>query len=330
MREKKTYPFVVLDETTLTNGIRVLVSGVDTAQFEKNPVALYLHNDWSMPIGTWANIRKEGGKLLADFVPDYEDEDKEVQRLIGKVNRGVIKMASVGLVELKVSDQAADITEAENTATVIGSRLREISIVPIGKNHNALRLYDDGGKELNLADKSLNLSDYNFSTKITNQKGTKMEKEILKALNLADAATPAQVVEKIQLLLSDKEEADNRVAVLQGKLDAIDTAKKEVQKAEALKLTDTAIADGRLDAKAKESTLQAFDRDFEGTKTILDSIAKPTSVQQLIDDKKKGAEFADKSWDDLDKSGKLEELKAADFELYAEKFEEKFGKKPNK
>lgn len=325
MAEKKTYPFVVLDETTLTNGFRVLTAGVDTAQFEKNPVALYLHNDWSMPIGVWENIRKEGGQLLADLRPDYDDPDPEVQRLIGKIERGIIKMASVGLVDLDLSDASEHLLDAKNTFTVLRSRLREISVVPIGKNHNALRLFDREGRELNLSDKSLNLSDFfNHEHKFLG----KMKKEILNALNLADGATPAQIEEAVELLLADKKKSDARAAELQQQLDAIDAAKKEAQKAEALQLTDAAIRDGRLDAKAKEATLKAFENDHEGTKLLLGSITKPESVKNQLEAGKKSLELADKSWDELDRAGKLAELKASDFETYAQKFEEKFGKKP--
>ncbi len=327
MEKKKTYPFVVLDETTLTSGFRVLTAGVDTAQFEKNPVALYLHNDWSMPIGVWENIRKEKGQILADLRPDYDDPDTEVQRLIGKIERGIIKMASVGLVDLDLSDAPEHLLDAKNTVTVLRSRLREISVVPIGKNHNALRLFDHEGRELNLADKSLNLSDY-FIKDEPNKNKKSMKKEILSALNLADTATPAQIEEAVELLLADKKKSDNRAAELQQQLDAIDAAKKEAQKAEALQLTDAAIRDGRLDAKAKEATLKAFENDHEGTKLLLGSITKPESVKKQLESGKKSLELADKSWDELDRAGKLAELKASDFETYAQKFEEKFGKRP--
>lgn len=327
MAEKKTYPFVIVDSTPLTIGVRVSVDGIDTTQFERNPVALYLHDDGGMPIGTWENIRKENGQLLADFRPDYDDPNKEVQRLIGKIDRGIIKMASAGLVDLVASDDPKLKVKGQSDVTIVKSRLREASVVTIGKNHNALRLFDNGGKELNLDDKTLNLSDFFLDNE---HKNLTMNKEILTALNLADTATTVQIEEAVGLLLADKKKSDNKVTELQGKLDAIDAAKKEVQKKEALELTDTAIKDGRLDAKAKEATLEAFDRDHTGTKTILESIPTPGSVKSVIDKgKKQGLDLADKTWDELDKTGKLTELRASDFDLYSTKFEEKFGKKPN-
>jgi len=324
MTQKKSFPFVVLDETTLTNGVRVLVGGVKTDHFERNPVALYLHNDWSMPIGMWENVRKENGRLLADFVPDYDDPDPGVKRLLGKVERGVIRMASVGLADLSFTDAPEYLLDEKNEAVVIECRLREISIVPIGKNHNALRLYDKNGEEMNLADKTLNLSEY-----FTNQPKTgTMKKEILTALNLADTATQAQIDEAVEQLLSDRKAQTDKVAELQGGLDAIDAEKKRQRQAEALQLTDAAIKDGRLDAKAKDAILKAFDNDHDGTRLMLESIAKPVSVKEVIGSKAKGLDLADKTWDELDRAHKLEELRANDFALYSQKFEEKFGRKP--
>lgn len=326
MAEKKTIPFVLLDETTLTNGARVLIAGVRTEQFEKNPVALYMHDDWSMPVGLWENVRKENGRLLADFAPDYDDPDPQVKRLIGKVERGIIRMASPGLVELKLSDAPEYLLDENNDIAILECRLREASIVPIGKNHNALRLFDNEGKELNLSDKGLNLSDYFLDNE--HKTPEKMKKELLTALNLADTATQAQIDEAVELLLADRNAKGEQVAELQGKLNAIDAEKKEAQKATALQLTDAAIKDGRLDAKAKDATLKAFDNDHEGTKLMLESIAKPVSMKGVIEGKSKGLDLADKTWDELDRSNQLAELKANDPELYSLKFEEKFGTKP--
>lgn len=325
MSENKTFPFVIIDNSVLTIGVRVLVEGIDLSQFERNPVALYDHNDWHMPIGTWQNVRLENGQILGDFAPDYADNDPEVQRIIGKIKRGVIKMASAGLVDLVASDDPMLQIEGQKDITIIKSRLREVSIVSIGKNHNAMRLYDRDGVELQLADGNLNLSDrIEFQT----PKTTSMDKELLTALSLSDKATEAQVLEAVKLTLSDKQKAEAKVVELQGKLDAKDAAEKEAKKAEALILTDTAIKDGRIDAKAKDSFLNAFDRDFTGTKTMLDGIAKPTSLREVIGKDKGTMELADKAWDELDKAGLLQDLKAKDVDTYKLKFKEKFGKEP--
>ena len=53
--------FILLDGSTTTKDVCVSVDGVDTTQFEKNPVMFYQHNDWNMPVGKWENVRKENG-----------------------------------------------------------------------------------------------------------------------------------------------------------------------------------------------------------------------------------------------------------------------------
>lgn len=96
-KERKPITFILLDGSVTTYGFRILVEGVDTSQFERNPVMFYHHKDYNLLIGTWFDIRKENGNLLANANFDYDDPDPEVQRIIGKVECGIIKMASVSL-----------------------------------------------------------------------------------------------------------------------------------------------------------------------------------------------------------------------------------------
>ena len=74
MADEKSYPFVISDESVNRYGYRVLTAGIDTAQFEKNPIMYYLHDRLQygeskprvMVIGRWDNVRKENAKLMAD------------------------------------------------------------------------------------------------------------------------------------------------------------------------------------------------------------------------------------------------------------------------
>lgn len=159
-KEKRTpITFILSDESVNVYGFRTLVDGIDVTQFERNPVMLYNHNDREMPIGTWLNLRKENRKLLADANFDYDDPDPEVQRVIGKVERGIIKMVSVGLCDVELSDDYKYRIEGQTLPTVIKSRLRESSIVTFGANHNAIKLYDRTGTLINLSDE-LKLADF--------------------------------------------------------------------------------------------------------------------------------------------------------------------------
>ena len=328
--EKKPIPFVLLDSSVLTYGVRVLVDGVDIDQFVKNPVMFYRHNDYDLPVGKWENIRKENGQLLADAAFDYEDDDKEVQRLIGKVERGFVKMASAGLVELMAASDVVYQIDGQDGPTVIKCRIREASIVPIGANHNAFRLYDNDGKELDLKKDGVQLllSDFIVKPNITN-----MNKNLLTLLNLSDGSSTDVQYDAVALILSDKQKAEDRASTAESALEALKKTIDDARKAEAITLVDAAIKDGRMNAEGKAGYLRLFDADFDSAKASLCSIPARTSVRERIIEGGSGSdlELSDlqkMTWDELDKKGKLLTLKDKYNDVYVEKFEARFGKKP--
>lgn len=323
-KSKEPITFILLDESVTTYGFRTLISGVDLSQMEKNPVMLYVHNDYSLPIGRWTDIRKENGQILADADFDYDDPDPEVKRIIGKVERGFIKMASAGLVEPSFSDEAALKVEGQELPTLIRCRMREASIVPIGACHNALRLYDDSGKEIDLSD-NIKLAD--VIRPITIHKQINMN-ELIRLLNLADNASNDQITAAVKLLLADKKNLSDKVA-------AFEREKKTAQQAEGIALVDAAVADGRISAVSRESWLKLYNNDPEGTKTALAGIpVRQTVTEQIATaqaNNASAAELADlqkKSWNELDKEGHLVTLRDKYPEVYKEKYKTRFGVEP--
>src|SRR5690606_9730609 len=137
---KQNKSWVLIDESVTTYGFRVLMSGADISQFKRNPVLFYNHDEWSLPVGRWENIRIEGDKLLADPVFDMEDE--QGAKIAGKVERDFLRAASMSLRILETSDDPKLMKKGQSKSTVTKWTAREGSIVGIGANHNALRLYD--------------------------------------------------------------------------------------------------------------------------------------------------------------------------------------------
>lgn len=324
-QEKKPKTFILLDGSITTYGFRVLPEGVDLSQFERNPIMFYFHEDHLLPIGTWKNIRLEDGQLLADAVLDYADDDKEVQRIIGKIERGIIKMASVGLRKAEWSDNHIYKLAGQEMPTAIKSVLREVSIVPIGGNNNAFRLYDNDDTEIDLSDE-IKLSDFIKPYKQEIQ----MNKELLTVLNLSDNADDTAVIGAI-VALKDS----NRT--LQTKIDGLELADKRAKKTEAATLVAKAVLDGRIndDAQKAASTawLKLFDNDHEETKVLLASLPSREPVVPQIDKSKQGnatelSDLSTKSWDELDRSGKLITLKDKYPDVFAEKYKQEFGKEP--
>lgn len=300
--------FVLLDSTETTYGVSVKVDGVDTTQFEKNPVMFYQHNDWNMPVGRWENVRKENGQLLADAVFDYDDDDKDVKRMIRKVEKGFIKMASCGLVDL---EGIRDPINPDGTKILIEKcRLREASIVSIGGNHNAMRLYDREGKEIDLKSETLNLADFIVKPKIENP----MSKKYLQMLNLADDAGEEMIEAAVLRLTDDKKKADEQVITLtdaqkklQEKLDAIELADKEARRVEAIKLVDEAIKSGRLtekeDGSVKQAWLTLFDGNHESAKSLLSGLPERQARSFEMADKPGESEW-DKRQREIDEKNK--------------------------
>ncbi|HBX44472.1 MAG TPA: hypothetical protein DEG28_01065 [Porphyromonadaceae bacterium] len=318
----KAKTFVLSDESINTFGFRVLTSGADIEQFKRNPVMYLNHDDYGTPIGRWENIRIENGQLLADAVFDMEDE--EGKKIAGKVDRGFLKMASIGFRALERSEETKLMLPGQQYPTVTKWRLREASIVGIGSNHNAIRLYDENDRLLS-DDEILRLFDkpkqINFERK--------MKKETLALLSLADTASDIELHDAVRKILDEKKKLEDDKKELSDKLKKIEDDAKAAKKADAVKLTDAAIKAGRLNAKAREATLKQFDNDFEATKTMLEAIPSSVSLKDVLKetDKTELQKLSDMTWDQLDKGNKLAVLKDKYPDLYKEKFDEQFGQK---
>jgi hypothetical protein len=289
--------FVLHDESVNTYGFRMLTSGANLEEFKKNPVMLLNHDDYSLPIGRWENIRVEGGKILADAV--FDEGDARAAEVKRKVENDFIRMASIGAWPPEEKSDAYDLMlPGQTLPTVTRWTVREGSVVTIGANHNALVFYDRESKQI---------------------------------IDLNDKGNLIRLIDH-----SNNPKKQLKMSVLTGVLklqDSASEAKKESQKREAISLTDAAIKDGRYDAKGRENLLNLFDKDFEGTKAMLAAIPCRANVAgQINTDKGSGVtlgDWKDKSWDELDKAGKLVELKDAAPDLYKSKFKERFGIEPN-
>ena len=329
---KEPITFILIDESVLTNGFRVLVDGVDLSQMKRNPVMLGLHKDSWLPIGRWINFRKKDGQILADAEFDYDDPDEDVQRLIGKVERGFVKMASAGLVDLLFSDDPKLKMKNQRYETIIQSRMREASIVPIGANHNALRLFNEAGEEINLENEAevLQLMD-THKTEIQ----TKINKmlKVTKLLNLADDANEDAIEQAVQLLLSDNTRLKNENETLTTRVDTLNKEQLQKRKGAFVELLDAAVKEGRLNADGKDSMLELFDLDPTKAEKAVNAIPSRQSVTARINagNEENSVELADlkkKSWDELDQGGDLTLLHDKYPDVYAQKFESKFGVKP--
>ncbi len=324
-KTKTTKTFLVSDESINSYGFRVLTSGIETSAFESNPVMLFMHQRGKV-FGSWVNLVKKDGKLYADPVCDTEDEDRDVKSVAGKVERGFLKAASIGLEIIEV-----EWNEALSCYEATKSILQEISIVDIPGNRNAVRLFANGQplSEEQLKDKLATLSAppaNDTILSITNTPPVQMElKTIAVALGLLETATEQEVQSTVVKLAAEsgyKEKFDTLTATLSA---------AKVKDAESL--IDEAVNDKRITADMKPTYVSLFAADFDSAKAVLAKLHKPVDLTQLVAGGQTALaaltdEEASKKYDELDRSGKLIQLRSGNTAEFNRLFEAKWGRKP--
>lgn len=316
----KLHTFILHDESLNTHGFRMLTSGADLTEFRKNPVMLLNYDDWVLPIGRWVNIRIEEGKILADA--DFDLEDRRGSEVARKVAGGYIRACSIGAWATESSNAPEVLLRGQTLPTVTKWQVREASICTIGANHNALALYDAYGGKINMESKTDIETVIQLIDNPNKRIETPMNKEMIKILTLSDTATEEEVVQAVKKLREEKQE-------LQDMLRKIEAQEHEARLRKATELVDTAIRTGQLHASARESVLKLFGLDFEGTKATLEALPKTKSIARELQMTSGEHTLANMSWDELDRAGKLQELRDSDPLLYQEKFKEQFGKDPS-
>ena len=149
---KETKRFVLSDGNTLNSkGYKIDINGIDLERFNRNPVMLLEHNPEKV-IGRWQNIQKSESKLTA--IPEFDTEDTEALSISGKVERGFLNGASVGII-------VKDAQEIDGVFVVTKSELFEASIVSVPADANAVQLYSDKLEHLSIAQLRANLKQQN-------------------------------------------------------------------------------------------------------------------------------------------------------------------------
>lgn len=270
------YTFLVNDESVNRHGTRILTSGIDLTDFEKNPIMLYCHirgwtdkEDMILPIGYWENFVVKGTKLYADAVFDKDDEF--AQKIENKVKNKVLRTCSPSLEVLTVSDDQAYLVKGQTRATVIKSSLREISIADIPSNRNAIKLYDQSSVELNLSAKE----DNNLIPLIGNKQNKEtmnLKDEVAGLLNLSAQTDDNAIITALKGALGGNQDVINLRSenqALKTKVEAYESKEQEAKQQAVVDLVDSAVRDRRITDKDKEKYLKLAAQDFDTVKTLL-------------------------------------------------------------
>lgn len=315
-------------------GGRVLTSGIDLTQFQKNPLLLWMHRRSfdrdAMPIGRIDNLRTDGDRLIG--TPVFDQNDEFAKKIESKWENGFLRMASAGIEIIETSDAPEHLLQGQTRRTITRCRLEEVSIVDMGGNDEALQLYDRSGKVLKLAagedndalpllapekkdDPSGTAPDGKDNNQ-TNKSTQSMNKEILQLLGLSETATEQEAVGALRLL---KEKADKE---------------ETLQLASITAVVDGAIAEKRITADKKEHFVNigkaAGIDSLRTTLSLMQPVRKPTEVIHQTDaprddEPKTYAKLSDVPADQLEK---LREERPQDYErLYKAEYGHDIPKK---
>ncbi|MBR4199246.1 MAG: HK97 family phage prohead protease [Bacteroidales bacterium] len=312
--------FVLSDESVNCYGYRVLTDGIDTSQFERNPVMLYSHDTERLPIGRWTNIRKEDGRLLADA--DFDLNDPFAAQIADKVENGIIRCCSIGFEIVSLSDSADLMLPGQRQSTVTGALLLECSVCVIGANRNAMVLKRTGTDETLQAGDILHLS-----MEISLEKNNNMDEQN-NTLEQKVAALEQQLQEvgnEKATLSQQKSELETKVAELESQVADLSGKLEAQHKAEIAKLIDGAVGDGRIAEGQRPCWEALMAADFENASAALAELKAPTSLSAMMQGRTQHGENLAQEWDEADRQGRLAEIKQGDPDRFKQMYKARFG-----
>lgn len=135
--ERDRFVDVVASTDTIDSYGEIVVQDWKLDRYLKNPIVLYGHDTWSMPIGRASNVRVEEGKLKARLHFASEKANAKAEQVYLLMKENVIRAVSVGF---KPGMRAVQTIDGKDTLTLLGNELLEISVVPIPANPDAVAL----------------------------------------------------------------------------------------------------------------------------------------------------------------------------------------------
>lgn len=161
--------FVLSDATVDRMGDTIDPAGWDLRWFRKNPIALFGH-DSAFPIGKWADVRVEGGKLIGRLMLAAEGTSARIDEIRRLVEQGVLRAVSVGFKPLEAEPK--DKAQPWGAQTYKRSELLETSLVSVPANPAALAL----AKSLSISDDTLRMAFGEHANGLEPGRGTTGEK----------------------------------------------------------------------------------------------------------------------------------------------------------
>lgn len=131
--EKRIVRFTITTSDVDREGDIILTSGIDTANFEKNPVVLFGHNYKDLPVGRCVGMEKLANRIVASVEFATEDMNPKAEQVYRMVRAGFLKATSIGFQPLEWEP-----TPSGKGIVFTRCELLEFSVVPIPAQPQAL------------------------------------------------------------------------------------------------------------------------------------------------------------------------------------------------
>lgn len=312
---------VISTQALNRRGFRVITSGIDLAQFKKNPIVLYMHfrpyrgtEDEIRAIGQVENVRVEDSNLKGElkFSQTYAYA-KEIEQMW---DEGILQMVSAGLTPVEWSDDPAMLLPGQTRYTLSKSKLDEVSVADIGCNDESLAIKNTENGEMVLLKEGANMDfipllKTNKEAELITNKENQMDEKILLALGLATGASIEDVV--------------GAITKLKGDLSA-------VQLRETENLVDNGIKEGRFLADKKghfiELGKQIGNEALKVTLSAMTPAVKPTQlINRTTPQSGQSVDTSGKKWGELSEK-ELLQLREESREHYIKLYKEEYGFAP--
>lgn len=293
--------FVFNDETQINSyGFSIPNKGIDTARFKQNPVMLDQHyNSTSHVIGKWVDLKVEGAQFSGDSEFDLEDDD--AKKIAGKVDRGYIKGASMGV----TFNHEHMKQQPDGSWQLTKCQLYEVSIVAVPSNASSLTLFAETGELLSEEDVKLSISQ--LQAEVTTNPEEK-NKEQMEKFNLSAAALTAVGLENAD----DANAVSTKILSLHKSLEDEKAAHQlsknklaEQADAQAVALVDAAVLSGKITEAEREETLADAKLNYTLTAKLLNRIPEKKTLGNTVDNSTDAATMTLDTFQALDSTAQL-------------------------
>ena len=251
-------------------------------------------------IGLVEDIKVDGDEITG--VLKFDEATELSRQTKQQYECGSLRMVSVGIDIIELSDAPELLKPGQTCMTVTKWKLREVSLVDIGANDDAIVLHKDG-QVLELNEGGANCLP---RLNINNKSIDKMERNALALLlGLPETATEAQIQARITELMG------------------AETSLQELRRSAITLAVDTVVKERKITADKKEHFVKIGEQmGIESLQATLDAMSPMVKLSQTINQTDVNSEY--KKLGDVP-SDQLADLKENEPETYRKLFKAEYG-----